>query len=66
MGVISHKRAYCAKAGSTLEVIAGQNQWWLPLGSVSLSINNTRDDGGQLLHANTTAIDNWERKRERA
>lgn len=43
MGVISHKEAYCVKAGSKLEVIVGQNQCCLPLGGVSISISSTKE-----------------------
>lgn len=49
MGVISHKGAYCAEAGSKLEVIVGQNQCCLPLGGVSISISSTEDGRGALL-----------------
>lgn len=47
MGVISHKGAYCAEAGSKLEVVVvvvvGQNQCCLPLGGVSISIRTAKD-----------------------
>lgn len=49
MGVISHKGAYCAEAGSKLEVIVGQNQCCLPLGGVSVSISGAEDGRGALL-----------------
>lgn len=48
MGVISHKGVYCAETGSKLEVIVGQNQCCLPLGSVSISISSTEDGRGSL------------------
>lgn len=48
MGVISHKGAYCAEAGSKLEVIVGQNQCCLPLGGVSISISSAEDGRGPL------------------
>lgn len=49
MGVISHKGAYCAEAGSKLEVIVGQNQCCLPLRGVRISISSTEDGQGTLL-----------------
>lgn len=47
-GVNSHKGAYCATAGSKLEVIVGQNQCCLPLGGVSISLSSREGGRGSL------------------
>lgn len=61
MGVISHKEGDCVDAGSKLEVIVGQNQCYLPLGGVNISISSTEDGGGSLLPPVQFLIDSFRR-----